>query len=352
MNAPTDTNGDVGSLDQPQATAQPLRSRAFMMLLRREYWEHKGGFLWSPALAGALFLVFAIIGGGVIQQALLQRSPIAITFNGARLSAAGWGRLLMESPDIGGSEMIAGSIRLILAFAMGWPLLVFGIVVFFYLLGALYDERRDRSVLFWKSLPVSDAATVLSKLVMALVVAPLMAIGVGLLTLLGLIGSMYAFMLFNGIPVARLSGMVDLAGVLAIPLAGLPIYVIWALPTAGWLLLCSAWARRAPFLRAVLVPIIAGVLISLFDLLRVFDLPASWFWRHIVARLLGGAWPGSHLWNDAALHSLGNADDLGALLRVVSGADQLTSPALWGGAVAGAMMISLAAYLRRWRDAG
>ena len=55
-----------------------------------------------------------------------------------------------------------------------------GFVVFFYCLGSLYDERKDRSVLFWKSLPVSDRDTVLSKALSALVVAPTLAIAVGI----------------------------------------------------------------------------------------------------------------------------------------------------------------------------
>ena len=50
--------------------------------------------------------------------------------------------------------------------------IVLGVVVFFFCLGALFDDRKDRSVLFWKSLPISDQATVLSKVAMALVVAP------------------------------------------------------------------------------------------------------------------------------------------------------------------------------------
>ena len=63
--------------------------------------------------------------------------------------------------------------------------MVFGFVVFFYCLGALYDERKDRSVLFWKSLPMSDRETVLSKVASAIVVAPLIAIAAGLVTMFG-----------------------------------------------------------------------------------------------------------------------------------------------------------------------
>ncbi|WP_210235883.1 ABC-2 transporter permease, partial [Mesorhizobium sp. M1C.F.Ca.ET.212.01.1.1] len=62
---------------------------------------------------------------------------------------------------------------------------VLAFVVFFYCLGALYDDRRDRSILFWKSLPLSDTQTVLSKVISALIVAPLIAVIAGIITMLG-----------------------------------------------------------------------------------------------------------------------------------------------------------------------
>jgi ABC-2 type transport system permease protein len=64
-------------------------------------------------------------------------------------------------------------------------LMVLGFLVFFYCLGALHDERRDRSLLFWKSLPVSDYTTVMSKLLLAVVVAPLITMGIAIV--LGLV---------------------------------------------------------------------------------------------------------------------------------------------------------------------
>src|SRR3546814_8542308 len=69
----------------------------------------------------------------------------------------------------------AQGIDLTLLLSSSWPFIVLAFVVFFYCLGALYDERKDRSVLFWKSLPVSDAQTVLSKVGSAVVVAPVLA---------------------------------------------------------------------------------------------------------------------------------------------------------------------------------
>ena len=70
---------------------------------------------------------------------------------------------------------LAGGIDVASLTSSLWPMIVLGFVVFFFCLGSLYDERKDRSVLFWKSLPLSDGETVLSKAASALVVAPSLA---------------------------------------------------------------------------------------------------------------------------------------------------------------------------------
>src|SRR3546814_12295425 len=79
----------------------------------------------------------------------------------------------------------AQGIDLTLFLSSSWPFIVLAFVVFFYCLGALYDERKDRSVLFWKSLPVSDAQTVLSKVASAVVVAPVLAVIASLVVMIG-----------------------------------------------------------------------------------------------------------------------------------------------------------------------
>src|SRR3546814_13401578 len=78
------------------------------------------------------------------------------------------------------------------------PFIVLAFVVFFYCLGALYDERKDRSVLFWKSLPVSDAQTVLSKVGSAVVVAPVLAVIASLVTMIGFMVMLSIVVLFHG----------------------------------------------------------------------------------------------------------------------------------------------------------
>ena len=345
--------------DRPRAPrAAPHATHKFKLLLRREFWEHKGGFLWAPVIAGAIFLLFSLLGGGAGQLAFLRHADKTMQINGREIAITevNWGELLSSaSPNdlrqlhdfINGMTMLSAS----------WPLLVFGFVVFFYLLGCLYDERKDRSVLFWKSLPVSDRDTVLSKLGTALVVGPLLATGIGFATMLGFGLIVSAFLLFNGAnPFTLYWAQLDLPLLLGTMLSWIPMYILWALPTAGWLLLCSAWAKSKPFLWAILLPVFAGLLVSWFDLLRFVRLDSSWFWEHVVARLLTSAWPGSHLLGmiDDSTMEVASRDglDLSTLAGKLAATDLLANPSLWIGAAAGVVMILAAIRLRRWRDEG
>jgi ABC-2 type transport system permease protein len=131
-------------------------------------------------------------------------------------------------------------------------LLVTFIVAMFYCLDALYTERRDRSILFWKSMPVSDRTTVLAKASIPLVVLPLVAwilsvVTFGILMLLGTL-----VLLGSGVSPARLWSEMRVLQEGLIMLYGLAVHALWFAPIYGWLLLVSAWARRTPVLWAVL----------------------------------------------------------------------------------------------------
>jgi ABC-2 type transport system permease protein len=232
--------------------------------------------------------------------------------------------------------------------------IVMAFVVFFFCLGTLFDERKDRSVLFWKSLPLSDTQTVLSKALMALVGAPLITFGfavvVSLLSLLIiLIG-------------AAASGLNLFGAVLASPavytapflvLAMLPVYVVWALPTVGWLMLASAWARTKVFLWAVGVPVLTGVLLSWFEAMFDFGIQTDWYWKNIVARgllsVVPGAWFGFA--DQGSIH-IGDDRHLVFSDLAMQSFNTLASPSAWIGVVAGVAMIYAATRIRRWKDEG
>jgi ABC-2 type transport system permease protein len=345
------------SVPQPAAPHLAHSTHKFRLLLRREFWEHKGGFLWAPLIAGGISLLLtlmAVIVGEVAARRAIGSGKLTIdgnvVVNGLDLS------VLSGKLDAEKMQQLAQGIDLSLLMAALWPFIVLAFVVFFYCLGALYDDRKDRSVLFWKSLPLSDAQTVLSKVVSATLVAPLLAVAAGVATMIGFMVLLSAVvMLHGGNPVTLLWGPGNPLNVLASLLAAVPVFALWSLPTVGWLLLCSAWARTKPFLWAIMVPLFAGIFVSWFELMKVFNLDSSWFWSNVVGRMLLGTIPGADLLYRGNASGMTGPDSAQGLLEYLSASNTLSSlamPELWIGVVAGAAMIFVAIRLRRWRDEG
>jgi ABC-2 type transport system permease protein len=238
--------------------------------------------------------------------------------------------------------------------------MMLGIVVFWYCLGALYDERRDRSILFWKSLPASDEMTVLSKVFTAACVAPVITIVAGTVLSLAFLLIACILLSFNGISI--------LPAVLANPnlylgpaalLSLLPVYIVWALPTIGWLLLVSSWARSKVFLWAVGTPLLALVVAKWMSLMlanfgggggQLFAVV-----RDIVAQGLCGVMPGiwfSYKGIDPSMLQQPGVHALDVTAIVGQSWMTLASVDAWVGALAGAAMIFAAMRIRRWRDEG
>lgn len=315
-------------------------------LIRRELWEHRGAFVWAPLAVAAVLVL--LLGGGFLYA--MAASSFQFQVDGdTMISIHG-----MPAPMRDKLAAIAASSYL----AITAPLfLVLPVVVFFYCLAALYDDRRDRSILFWKSLPMSDTQTVLSKALVALVVAPLVTLAIG-------IGASLVLLVL-GLVVGAAKGVNLIAPVMAnmdfylspvYLMSFLPVYILWALPTVGWLLLVSSWARSKVFLWAVGIPLVALALLAWFDFLvgRFAGLSVDyrWFGEQVVARILGGLMPGG--WFEAVDGSLltqQNAGFDGPLLLGLS-YGTLASPAVWVAAAAGCAMIAGAVRLRRWRDEG
>ena len=347
------------SREMPAPRAQvaaPHATQMFKMLLKREFWEHKGGFFWAPLVAAGIFLLLSLMGFGVGQMAsrnIPDNAQVNIDGGSFKVNGLNLGDLTekMSAQEL---RDVGGMIDLSLLMSASWPLMVLAFVVFFYCLGSLYDDRKDRSVLFWKSLPLSDSATVLSKVASAAVVAPILAIAVGVLAMFGfMIVASGMIMLHGGNPMTLLWGPSSPLKVAGFLIASLPIYALWAMPTIGWLMLCSSWARSKPFLWAIMIPVFAGILVTWFDLMQVFHLETTWFWKNIVARSLVSVVPGS--WFDVATFAPLQGDGPSAVssaLSLQSMYSVLVTPQLWIGVVVGAAMIIGAIRLRRWRDEG
>ncbi|MGE8281727.1 MAG: hypothetical protein ACN6O2_15005 [Stenotrophomonas sp.] len=323
----------------------------FKWLLKREYWENRGGFLWAPLIAGGVSLLLslmALIAGLWAASKAAKNGDLHI--NGVNVNGLDL-QMLTSQMSPGDLAQWGEGMNFTLLLSAGWPFIVLGFVVFFYCLGALYDDRRDRSVLFWKSMPLSDTQTVLSKLTSALLVAPLLATLAAIVTMLCFMLMISIVVLAHGgNPVTLIWGPGNPLSMAAGFICRIPVYALWALPTAGWLMLCSAWAKSKPFLWAVMLPVFAGVIVSWFGLMKVFGLNASWFWGHVVSRLLLGTVPGIDL--------AYNANEIdGQRIQSMAGSfapevlfASVTRPELWIGAAVGAVFIVAAIWLRQRRD--
>ena len=328
-------------------------------LLRREFWEHKGSMFWAPLLVGAAMVL--LVTASIVYTSSVGKFQNNVT----RIHGEGNAAVTVVSSSTIGtafeaiSEQKKQQTASMVAngyLAAGAPLfLILAAVVFFYCLGALHDERRDRSILFWKSLPVSDTETVLSKVTTAVIVAPLITIAIATfvsLVLLLIVGTAFAF---HGVNMfARVLGNPALYLAPFQLLGLLPVYLLWALPTIGWLLLVSSWARSKVFLWAVGAPVIAVVIVKWMNYMLGLGLDSSWFVSNVIARGLLGLIPGAWL----GLAEVDKTLVLGDQQTVAIGSLftqswlTLSDPGVWIGAVAGGVMIYAAIRMRRWRDEG
>jgi ABC-2 type transport system permease protein len=201
-------------------------------LIRREFWEHR-----------ALWLVPLVIAGLIVLAAMFPHADMH-----------------MESADVATPQKYRAIFAMVHSALLMPQFLLLSILLPYYLLDCLYAERKDRSILFWKALPVSDAQTVLSKLLVALVIVPL---GVYVLTLFTDVAAsgVLALRLRNS-EVVRMFTLWETdvwVHTQALILATLVMIVLWYAPIAGYLLMISAWAKRNAFLWAVMPPLVAIV---------------------------------------------------------------------------------------------
>ncbi len=288
--------------------------KTYLWLLRREFWENK-----------SILIVPAVIGGFLIAAALFGRVQIE--------------GLAFPSPDqnraLGGTVLFAFGAVFIIAMLL---------YCFWYLLDCLYADRKDRSVLFWKSLPITDSATVFSKLFFGLIVIPLVYFAAADLS------SLLMAIILN----VRSS---SLGASLWHPELWLQVQVLWAyltltapiwyLPVAGWLLLVSAWAKRAVILWATLP------LLGVFLAERLF-IGSNFCLRVLADRL--GRYP-DHALADVEhqahwVSGPGGHGIIGTTSSVWSMLDPIgfiTSPATWIGVIIGGAMIAGAIQLRMRR---
>jgi ABC-2 type transport system permease protein len=288
--------------------AAPAPTYPFYWAVRRELWEYR-----------SIYLAPLIVAGLVIFGFLIR---------------------IMHLPQVVRSAVSAPPVEQMLKIAAPFGIGTFAIcgvgliVAFFYCLGALYNERRDRSILFWKSLPVSNVTTVLSKTFVPLVVLPLVVFVVSVVTQLVMLGLGSAVLSANHVDPATLWTnwpMLRMTMVLAYLLA---VIVLWYAPICGWLLLVSSWARSMAILWAVLPPLGLGIAEKIaFDTSYVFGL--------IDFRLNG--------FTSEALYYRKGMAMTDPLVYLTPG-HFLSSPGLWAGLAVAAILLAGAIWLRRNRE--
>lgn len=155
-----------------------------------------------------------------------------------------------------------GSLNPVLNMMHYLMLIVLLLVTTNYLLGCLYNDRKDRSILFWKSMPVSEWEEVLARFAVAVIVAPAVYIAVSLLTqMIFVLLAMLLVWRLEMDPYETILSNLQFGDLLLQQLGGWLVTVLLLAPAYGWLMLASAWAKRSPFMVA-LAPVIGLMLLE------------------------------------------------------------------------------------------
>ena len=280
-------------------------TRPFYWSIRRELWENRSLYVGPLAVAVLVLFGFIVSTYGIAERraAVLQLEPYQQR------------ETIAKPYDVGAMMLMAT------AFLVG----------VFYSVDALHADRRDRSILFWKSLPVSDRTTVLSKAAVPFVVLPL-------LTFVTIVTTQFLMLLWSSLVLLE-SGLAATTWTRfnffeqsTITLYGLVVLALWHAPIYGWLLLVSAWAKRATFLWVVLPPFAIGAMERL-------ALGSTHFASFLRYRLMGGT-ARAFIFETYYIDSL----------KQLTPGRFLSTPALWGGLIVAALFLAAAVRLRRNRQ--
>jgi len=296
-------------VDSPGIEPAPVPStRVLYWSVRRELWENR-----SITIAPLIVAVVVLVG---------------FLINTFRLAAK-----FRALPGLDPAQQ-QKAVALPYSMAASMIILTGFVVGVFYCLDALNGERRDRSILFWKSLPVSDRLVVLSKACVPLVVQSLLSFAVALAVQLIMLALSTVVLLGNGLNPMTLWTRLPLIQMTFVMLYGITAHALWFAPIYSWLLLVSAWARRATFLWAAL-PFFAIYVIERIAFGR------SAFAALLKYRVIGAM-------SEAFSLNTGNA----SVIRVwqLTPLKFLGSSGLWLGLVFAAIFLAAAVRLRRNRE--
>jgi ABC-2 type transport system permease protein len=249
------------------------------ILMRREIWESPVAFKWTPLGIGALIIVFTII---MLVLGARFDNQMAFTLDAMRL----FSDMPFEQKRLIVSGLLFASSNFFLQLMI--------LIILFYLAGSLFDDRKDRSILFWKSLPVSDGMTVASKLLTACVMVPALFLLAIILTQLALLAIASIYSLLAGVnPFSHIWVPASLPRLWTVMALGMLVQALWLLPIYAWLLFCSSWAPRLPILIAIAIPAGLAIAQHSYSLISGFRLPDYNIGAVILRRLGSGVLPGN-----------------------------------------------------------
>ena len=296
-------------------------------LIRREIWEHRSLYV-TPGVVG-LIMVLTLLTAFVFASGYQEIVDIGIV-GAQNLAAEGHRRAALLAVLVGNTA----------------PFLLAGaILTVFYCLDSLYAERKNKSILFWRSLPVTDAETVVSKFLTAALAIPLIAFAVVVVTHLLILLLTSIFVSFEGgssmLLIWKSAPLFDVWAGMLIIMVLLPI---WFSPFIGWFLFVSAWTKRTPLLMAFL-PLI------LVPTLEYWVFRTHLIWDAIQSRfnqlpIFEGIDPEA-LFDE---HEFIASADAVTLIGYIDLGTFLSSPQMWAGVVVCGLFMTAAIYVRRYRD--
>lgn len=335
----------------------------FLTLIRRDMADNRGALLITPLVITAIVLVMALLGSftgntrfGIDPDGMKRSYTESFETDQGTVRAHRNedGRVIISTQRgertidgaLGekGKQVLSAVIPIGTSFAAALPLVITAFIVLFLLAGSLYDERKDRTILFWKSLPFSDLANSGAKMVSIIGVGFAVSFGAAIVLQLGSMAIALGIATHAGITGIDLGTLlINAMQIWIVGLVGLIVYIGWALPIYAWILMMSAAAPKAPFIMAMvplfLAPAIAGIL----------NLPGDIkVWTAPLARLAGI--PGMQFVSGQELDSLQDVPavlPIGEILQEIT--RSLTLPNFWIGLVVAGGFIYAASEIRRRR---
>jgi len=297
-------------------------------LIRREIWEHRSLYV-VPAVLALIVTLMSITG------------QVAVSSFGQGVDVA-----ILGASNLGEAER-AVAISMLLVTVSGVFITTMGIVITFYALDALYAERKDKSILFWRSLPVTDAETIVSKLLTAALVVPAITFVSILVTHVIVLLSATIWIDSRGASAWQLVwGAAPFLDNWSATFIATLLLSLWAAPVIGWFLFVSAFAKRSPFLFAFLPLIIMPMLERIL-------FGSSIFAETLLQRLPFNA----PLFRETVDFSVNSEEELAVLVESGAGLMSLLdvgrflgSPAVWIGLAVCGVFCTAAIYVRRYRD--